>query len=395
MIKTSIIREIHELKSILSYSVNIGFFFGAGTSCAIGIPDITQLTLEVESRLTDKDKTNFDIIKNDLSGVVTERHITIEDIINQARIIREITLDNKDKNYLGITGQDAKGLDMRICEHIYAIISESEANADITKTTRFFAWLNLIRRGCSKEVFTTNYDLVFEKALESSQIPYFDGFVGSYEPFFCNESIEKFTLSTDLTHNWIRLWKIHGSLSWFWKQDNKSNSYKIYRLGKTDPQCTRNNELVIYPSREKYTSSRKQPFISYFDRLRNYLLSGELLFIISGYSFSDQHVNEVILSSLRQNSRLTVIAFFYKDSEISGMVDLVSSYLNFIAFGPKTAIISGKIVELNFNHDELRPNEEADLFWDNSSGILKLGDFNNLTNFLITCSGQNNLVQDS
>ena len=45
-------------------------------------------------------------------------------------------------------------------------------------------------------------------------------------------------------------------------------------------------ELVIYPSKEKYDTSRKQPFTAYFDRLANLLKSGELLFIFTGYSFS-------------------------------------------------------------------------------------------------------------
>ena len=57
----------------------------------------------------------------------------------------------------------------------------------------------------STELFTTNYDLIIEKSLEEIRAPYFDGFVGSYEPFFWQESIEKFVGSSDLTLNWLRL----------------------------------------------------------------------------------------------------------------------------------------------------------------------------------------------
>lgn len=52
MNKTNIIREIQELKNQLSYSKNVGFFFGAGTSTALGIPNIAQLTSGVEDTLT-------------------------------------------------------------------------------------------------------------------------------------------------------------------------------------------------------------------------------------------------------------------------------------------------------------------------------------------------------
>ena len=50
----------------------------------------------------------------------------------------------------------------------------------------------MLNRDFSKEIFTTNYDLIIEKSLEASQIPYFDGFVGSFEPFFWQESIDQF-----------------------------------------------------------------------------------------------------------------------------------------------------------------------------------------------------------
>ncbi len=33
------------------------------------------------------------------------------------------------------------------------------------------------------ELFTTNYDLLLEEALEDEEIPYFDGFVGSKKSF--------------------------------------------------------------------------------------------------------------------------------------------------------------------------------------------------------------------
>ena len=35
-----VVKEIKELKTQLAYSKNIGFFFGAGTSCALNIPNI-------------------------------------------------------------------------------------------------------------------------------------------------------------------------------------------------------------------------------------------------------------------------------------------------------------------------------------------------------------------
>jgi hypothetical protein len=321
------------------------------------------------------------------------KEINIEDILNQLRRIRELTGERKDKNYQNIDGESAKLLDIEICKKIYAIITDKESTANLENTKRFFAWLSMQNRDYSKEVFTTNYDLIIEKSLEGTQIPYFDGFVGSYEPFFWQESIDKFVEKNDLTQNWIRLWKIHGSLSWFWKKDVKTNTHRIIRIGKTNDINRDNNELVIYPSREKYDSSRKQPFVAYFDRLKNHLLNGELLFIFTGYSFSDQHINEIVFNSLRQNNRLFALVFFYQDTEVENLYKLSSSHFNLSVFGPTKAIINGVLGEWDFKKDDLKPNETADIFWDNVKSKLTLGDFNQLVNFLISNSGKKETIE--
>ena len=51
MVKFDLVREIRELKNQLSYSKRCGFFFGAGTSCALGVPNILMLTIEPLAKL--------------------------------------------------------------------------------------------------------------------------------------------------------------------------------------------------------------------------------------------------------------------------------------------------------------------------------------------------------
>lgn len=275
MSQINVVQEMDEFKKVLSYSKNIGFFFGAGSSCAFGLPNIYRLTDEVEDRLNASLKPHFTNLKYSLSSLHAGRTISVEDILNYVRQIREITGEKEDREYDGLNGQIAQRLDEQICKKIFDIIQSKEEVADITDLRKFFAWLDIANRNSTKEIFTTNYDLLLEKAMEDNRIPYFDGFVGSYEPFFWPESIEKTVGNHDLTFNWIRLWKIHGSLNWEFRKDSLSDNFKIVRNGKVDvPE----NELVVYPSKEKYNLSRKQPFIAYFDRLKNYLLQGERVF---------------------------------------------------------------------------------------------------------------------
>lgn len=393
MEEINVLKEIRELKSQLSYAKNLGFFMGAGTSCALGLPNISQLTVQVEKSLNVELLELFNIIKSDLSKPA--EIISIEDVLNQIRRIREITEERADRAFLGVSGVNARDLDVEICKSIYNLITEKEVGADLTITKKFFAWMNMQSRDFSKEVFTTNYDLVIEKSLEAIRAPYFDGFVGSYEPFFWQESVEKLVRRNDLTQNWIRLWKIHGSLSWFWKKTANLKSHKIVRLGKVEKIEEEKNEIVIYPSKEKYDSSRRQPFLVYFDRLKNYLLSGELLFIFSGYSFLDQHINEIIFNCLRQNNRLSVVVFFYADSEVEKLHTLSAGYLNLSVFGPTTAIINGTLGVWNFDKTELKNKESSDSFWHEGDKKLLLGDFNYLVEFLVGNSGRRSEIEVS
>ncbi|MBB5371324.1 MULTISPECIES: SIR2 family protein [unclassified Janthinobacterium] len=386
------VKEIRELKSQFSYTKRIGFFLGAGTSCALGLPNIAQLTNQVEASLVGASLTTFQNVKTDLQSKISGA-VSIEDILNQIRRIREITGEREDSNFIGINGAFAKNLDIEICRIIYNVLMEKEASAILTIPKKFLAWLSMQNRESTNEIFTTNYDLIIEKSLESIQVPYFDGFVGSYEPFFWQDCVEREIKKNDITQSWIRLWKIHGSLSWFWKANSNQKSHKVVRLGKIEKIEEEKNEIVIYPSKDKYDSSRRQPFLVYFDRLKNYLLGGELLFVFSGYSFLDQHINEIIFNCLRQNNRLNIIVFFYSDAEVERMQQLSSGYFNLSVFGPTTAIVNGVFGKLNFQNSELQPKESCNTYWNETEEKLMLGDFNALVDFLVANSGRKNDIE--
>lgn len=390
MSKLDVVKEIRELKTQLAYAKRIGFFFGAGTSCALGIPNITQLTVDVKGALPAAERAQFEAIESDLAGGT--RPPNIEDVLNHIRRIRELTNDKAGKEYRGISGESAHALDKKICKQIHATITNAEDKADLTVPKRFLSWLNILDRQYTKEIFTTNYDLVIERSLETGRIPYFDGFVGSYEPFFWQESVARSAAPNDITSNWIRLWKIHGSLSWFWKDHPGDNSHQIIRVGKFDKASHPDQELVIYPSKEKYDSSRKQPFIAYFDRLHDYLLDGELFFIVAGYSFSDQHINDIICNCLRQNKRFFCVVLLYRDEEVEALHKIASTYMNLSAFGPTKALVGGALMEWEFRKGELKDGETSDHYFDEAAQRLKLGNFVHLVEFLITSSARPELL---
>ncbi|MBU3156340.1 SIR2 family protein [Clostridium estertheticum] len=380
----SLNRELDELVNKLSTVKKIGFFFGAGSSMALNMPGIFKLTEDILIGINSRNN-----IKDLLIQVDKEKcgKSTIEDILNKIRVIRELTRDMEDYSYLGINGKMAKELDEEICNFIYDILSSKEEEIVLDKDIfnipkKFFVWYNNINCENTKEIFTANYDLLFERSMESLSIPYFDGFVGAHRPFFFQESVEDIHKNITMPCEWIRLWKIHGSLGWFWEEiDNK---YRVVRLGANSKKDNK-NELVIYPSKDKYQSSRKQPFISYFDRLKSYLSDGEGVFIVSGYSFADEHINDVFYESLRKNPRMHVIVMFFEDQLLDNIQDKIVLYPNITVYCPSKVCLGGKIEDWGIENDKLKENGYDQYLAGNK---LKIGDFKVLVEFLVNNSGR-------
>ena len=390
MEKINVIHLMNEFRNILSYATNIGFFFGAGTSCAFGLPDINTLTNEVKKRLVSTQVSLFDKIKSSAEDLEGKTNISIEDILNYVRRIREITRGRSDYEFRGVTGEEASELDKAICSAVFDIIREKEESTDISELRRFMAWYEAANRGFVKEIYTTNYDMLLEMAMEANYTPYFDGFAGAYEPFFAAESLDEFPKEMESMGKWIRLWKIHGSLNWMKKEVSATTTERIVRIGKIEKPV---NELMIYPSKEKYNLSRKEPFIAYFDRLKKYLQRGELVFICSGYSFLDQHINEVIYNALRQNKRLYVMVFCYTDEQVERMSEEAVAYTNLCVMGPKKMIVSGTQREWVYD-DSSDKVEGHHLYWDESTENFKLGNFRFLIEFLIENSGRRTMIEE-
>lgn len=376
-------RVAHELREHLaSDKRKLGFFMGAGTSMAIGLPGIEKLTELVEEALpTDELKSNFAKIKEEIT--VTSKNVEV--ILNRIRLIRELLDDKEENAHNGITGLSIKNMDHEVCKAIHKAVDTSEVvNKDSHITFSKWLYSSYARRSNPVEIFTTNYDLMFEEAMEESSVPYFDGFIGTINPFFSPESVEadnaKNHQEIKPPSSWTRLWKLHGSVNWFLKPDATGSKKKVIRgCGSLD---STGKELMIFPSREKYLDSRKLPFITFQDRLRKFLSNGEVVLFITGYSFLDEHLNEIIFQALRSNSRLAVNALVFgeKEGDLFKLPEKIASlgmeYRNLSVYGPDKAVIGGILGE--WEKSTSGPN--VDSYWEND--MLTLVDFKSFSQYL-------------
>ena len=373
------LREASELRSQLaSEKRRLAFLFGAGTSQAVGLEGLPALTKGVALDLKADDKILFDrLLKLDAEG-------NLETILNRLRLCRELVGTDDKREIDGVTGAQALHIDREICQIVNKRIG-IEPPGGMGPHFIFAHWLKSTDRTFPVEIFTTNYDLLIERALESAETPHFDGFVGTVEPFFAITSVDAAASALGyppVPRNWVRLWKLHGSLNWRSHKDTLTGASRIVR----GLSPTSGSELMIYPSHQKYADSRRLPFLAYQDRLRSLVTSGEGLLIVVGYSFSDQHINEILFQGLRSNSRLAVTVLLF-DKLFSAAIKprLLGPTLgirNLTIYAPDGASIGGRPGKW-VQPKESAPSEIGEWpFWNQKASEFTLGDFKAFAEFL-------------
>jgi len=265
------------------------------------IPDVAGLTSLIAKQLTSADKkksSNYDklISQMDSDGL---KEPNIEIILSQIRALKQVAGNGTVKEF---TEKDLIELDELICKTISVLVDKLLPNLE-TPYHGLAAWAKALDRDKPVHIFTTNYDLLTEQALEEEGCLYFDGFIGARKAFFDLGAVEDEKI---LHPRWARLWKIHGSINW--RLDGNKNIIRTYE--KDDKQS-----YLIYPSHLKYDQSRKMPYLAMLDRLKDFIMSPSSALFIVGYSFSDDHINDIILQSLRSNPTAIIYAFIFGELE--------------------------------------------------------------------------------
>ncbi len=290
---------------LISDKKRIGFLFGAGSSMAkidsnsLIVPSVWPLTNEIVTELsvTPSYKKLFDELKEELGDKFNIETI-LSNLEQKIDVVGKGTLNGLDKDgFHSLIGEYKKKIQVKISIHNDFTHEKAESMVQV----HFARWIGQVDRKFPIEIFTTNYDYLFELGLEHCNVPYYDGFTGSYKPFFNSESIENMNFLPTQT----KLWKIHGSLGWQVEEKSK----KIIRTNSSG------DDILIYPSILKYNNSKKQPYEGLMDRLSNFLKRDDSILIICGYSFGDEHINSRIETALKTNTTAHVVFLYYDKYE--------------------------------------------------------------------------------
>jgi hypothetical protein len=376
--------ETQKLRDHLaSHDKPIAFLFGAGTSAAVEgtdakplVPAIAELTRRCAAAaeaLGDPYKAAWLAIVDSLP----DDRRTIEDILSAVRQMHAAILP----------GDELGGLDKAGLEALEAELQRAISREARPAETRFPAelphralarWIGRIERASAIEIFTTNYDTLFERALEEEWVPLFDGFVGAYRPFFSPASLAREPMAPG--RRWVRLWKIHGSVTW-----------ALAEVGGTE-RIVRGREQesgeLILPSLRKYEESRKQPYVAVIDRLHRFLSDREdAILVTCGYSFGDEHINEVVFDALDANPRLHVFALCHSNPAVDSQLSLAAGVrTNIVILARTMAVVGGVQGTWELQDPALLETRLDGIFEKNGTGAsgatltgeLRLGDFNAL-----------------
>jgi len=390
-------RIVEALRDHLSrHDKPIALLFGAGTSAAprtVGtnqplVPSIAALTALCATAVAQLG-AKYEAAWNQIAAesLAVDGDAFIESILSRVRL--KVDAVGAGESLAGLTRDELLAVQDGIQQAIARAVQPAEVDIPADLPHHALArWLGRMTRQRPVEIFTTNYDVLIERALEDERIPTFDGFVGGYRPFFSPESLAQ--AESAPAPSWARLWKIHGSVNWHWLEVRG-----VRRIVRTEPSLS--GELIL-PSYEKYEESRKQPYVAILDRLVRFLAQDDALVVTVGYSFGDQHINDVLFEALGQPSRTHLVALQFADpADGSALAVAASRRANVEALGPEKSWIGGvasewrlnepitnataRFMDVAFDSDATPDPDEAAL-----TGRFMLGDFDRFCRFLETMS---------
>jgi len=304
----------------------IGLLVGAGAPAGMAkddgtyplIPAVEGLTKQVLSLLEPKYSSQIAALLDELKP-----KRDIETILSRVRALAKVIGKTKVHD-LDASGYELLGTD--ICAEIGKVVNVRLPKGQ-SAYTDLVNWIIGTSRENAVEIFTTNYDLLFEETFERAHAPYFDGFTGGREPFFDPVTVA----SGDLPTRWTRLWKLHGSLGWC-----RGESDDVIRTGKSS------HTHLVFPEHLKYDQTQKAPYTALFDRLKAFLSTSDTLLISIGFSYADAHVAARIGEGLAANASSSVFAFQYKTlAEEGAACDLAAKQPNFSVYARDQGMMNG------------------------------------------------------
>jgi hypothetical protein len=343
---------------------NLSFLLGSGCSSLMkegmpglepaeaGIPTMAPLAAKFKEQFGDADKSSVsdDEITN-LKNVLgidlkDEAFATNLERLMEVLLATKVFVDTSSSDVIQGASSDLESVIQKVIAFVTKACSRSQlaenSNPVLGLYQKFFQRLVLRDRTLPRPwVFTTNYDLFSERAMDRLSIPYCNGFSGSVERRF-NPATFRYALAEQLditskrwaaVDSFIYLCKLHGSINWI---EDGEGLFPIRELQNV-PEDTTINRVMIYPTPAKQNTSFGSPYSDLFREFQKQVVQDQSVLIAAGYGFGDEHVNNIIFQALTiPGFRLVIFADPKTNGITQALYDLEDPRVWFIwGDGPK------------------------------------------------------------
>lgn len=352
VITTSEPQAVREYLSSLLQVKNLVVLLGSGASFHLGSPKTRDLTNEqvlglisdAGGRPTEEDQKLLASINPTDSG-------DLEKLLNGLQLAASLAAQaGQDAVTLG-SGDEAKSYPKDQVEGLRRRVNRALAEAcRLPRTARhpdapfdadpllahrtFLSRIVRNRRASlpRARVFTTNYDLVIERALDELGYPYIDGFSGTVDRrlnlAFYGLDFHRVETTTQSViaraEGALYLHKVHGSLNWRPSTDRDHlTGLESLEVRQSDASASGEELVLIYPTSAKEGDTLAYPYSDLLRLLGDAVQQEDTAVIVAGYGFADPHVNRLLLRSLATNSALNVLVAdpyaVFEDTDIASL----------------------------------------------------------------------------
>jgi len=352
--KIKIIRN--EINKIID-GKNLSFLLGAGCSSykindkgqEVGIPTMLELAMMFYQELDEdykkklKDKFSIDVLEDKFAS---DLEFFLGNLFSIKYILENRTQNKDNKDKLEIIQNIIKEIKKFLIKTIQN--EENKKNEQDKPLSQIYEkfYKKLLYRSSNlikPNIFTTNYDLYSETTMDKLGIHYVNGFAGGINKHF-NPTIFNYTLAEkmDLSHNkwnsidnFFYLYKLHGSVNWI-EDDSHSKLFRVKEIQEEliDSDGDLAKSVMIYPTPLKQNESLGSPYSDLFREFQKKLMQHNNILVTVGYSFRDEHINNLIYQAFTIPSFRLIIIGDCNQSEIEKLKSLED---------PRIWIIGGKL----------------------------------------------------
>lgn len=289
---------------------NLVVLSGSGTSLGnVGGPRMRDLWDYAVNKNAGKQDTEARIQTDEAKSVITkikfnnltEDKENIEALLSHCEAWLQINHDDTEvKDFV----KKSKGIILEKCQSFLQNEKLVAHRAFLHKLSRRSV------RNPRLKIFTTNYDLCFERAAALQCLIVVDGFSftqpRTYNPLYFGYDIVSRSRLTEERGDYLdgvfHLLKLHGSVNWA-----RTSEGVIQEQQNPDPD----QACLIYPARGKYQQSFLQPHLELVSQFFSSLREPNTCLIIAGFGFNDDHLSEPIIAAVKSNPHLKLIVVDY------------------------------------------------------------------------------------